>query len=106
MNKKTPSLVITLKRPFPFINFRIVRENRPIKNEDSLAINRIMWFWSGISLFAISIIFEKFHNHFPGFEYILTLLSQFLRDFSIAIIIAALVAKMIEVPNLISFVNG
>jgi hypothetical protein len=41
-----------------------------------------------------------------GFEYIFSLLAQFLRDFSIAIVIAALVAKMIEVPNLINFVNG
>jgi hypothetical protein len=106
MDNRSPSLVIALKLQFPFLNFKITRENRQNKIEESLAINWVMWFWMGSFLFVMSVVFEKFHNHFQGFSYLLTLLGQFSRDFSIAIIIAALVAKMIEVPNLISFVNG
>jgi hypothetical protein len=103
--KQWRHLLIVISSKWPFIRFGLHRSGDENKVE-SIAINWVLWFWCGLFLFTLSVILEKFKAHFHGLEYVFTLFSQFSRDFSIAIIIASLVAKMIEVPNLISFING
>jgi hypothetical protein len=105
MSKKHSSVLITLKPRYPFVNVRIVKDDKHNQGPYGIVINWVLWFWMGLFLFVVSIICEKFHEHFKGFEYLFSLAGQFLREFSIAVVIAALIAKMIEVPNLINFVN-
>jgi len=103
-NKSKRKLVITLYMNFPFISFRLNKDGvspPPV----TIGINWVMWLWCGLFLLTCSIVFEKFNTHFQGFEYTFILLSHISRDLSIAIISAALIAKIIEVPNFINFVN-
>ena len=106
MSKKGKNkIIITLHSKFPFCNARVIKEEQS-HDEITLGINWVMWLWGGLFLLCISILFERFNTHFPGFLYIFNIISEISRDLSIAIISAALIAKIIEVPNFINFINS
>ena len=65
-----------------------------------------MWFLGGLLLIAISLICDNFEHYFIGWEYIITVSGHIARDLGIAISSAALIAKIIEVPNFINFINS
>src|SRR5258708_2012012 len=78
---------------------------KPSESNGSFGVNWVLWGLLGLVIILLSILIEENHNKFKDFESISLACSHLLRDVGIAILSAALIAKIIEVPNFIHFVN-
>jgi hypothetical protein len=103
--------VVTISKKRPVLTFTkqtqkdsALEQKREIKRR--VRINWTAWLFGGITLFLMSIILEKLDfNASENGVYVIHLAAIICRDISIALISAALIAKIIELPNVINFVN-
>lgn len=100
-NKKN-KIIIILQWKYPFVQSKMVsRDHHNFQDlQDSLQVDYLKWLWGGLALMLLSNVLEHFKLPTEA-----KIILHFIRDLGIAISSGAIIAKIIEVPNFINFIN-